>query len=224
MRGSLRAYIFDIAHYFMNMKSNFYRSVLFALIISLGIVPVLSNSSMAEQREIPESLKHLFACNETITLDKIIHEDNQLQKSKNIVISGNVNFENGKAVNLGIQKGYPAIMWVYQVSAFPSDYRLVMSDGVLISEDDSFVFSIPENKLEKGKFVAYIFYGIPKESMQNSMFTGKAEFFIGISSDEFEKQEYENMRKYLGVDDIKRLQLEKIKESNSINVNDFCSK
>jgi len=224
VRGSLRAYIFDIAHYFMNMKSNFYRSVLFALIISLGIVPVLSNSSMAEQREIPESLKHLFACNETITLDKIIHEDNQLQKSKNIVISGNVNFENGKAVNLGIQKGYPAIMWVYQVSAFPSDYRLVMSDGVLISEDDSFVFSIPENKLEKGKFVAYIFYGIPKESMQNSMFTGKAEFFIGISSDEFEKQEYENMRKYLGVDDIKRLQLEKIKESNSINVNDFCSK
>ena len=224
MRGSLRAYIFDIEHYFMNMKSNFYRSVLFALIISLGIVPVLSNSSMAEQREIPESLKHLFACNETITLDKIIHEDNQLQKSKNIVISGNVNFENGKAVNLGIQKGYPAIMWVYQVSAFPSDYRLVMSDGVLISEDDSFVFSIPENKLEKGKFVAYIFYGIPKESMQNSMFTGKAEFFIGISSDEFEKQEYENMRKYLGVDDIKRLQLEKIKESNSINVNDFCSK
>tara|TARA_Y100000590_G_scaffold319243_1_gene361267 strand:+ start:77 stop:697 length:621 start_codon:yes stop_codon:yes gene_type:complete len=206
------------------MKSNFYRSVLFALIVSLGIVPVLSNSSMAEEREIPESLKHLFACNETITLDKIIHEENQLQKSKNIVISGNVNFENGKAVNLGIQKGYPAIMWVYQVSAFPSDYRLVMSDGVLISEDDSFVFSIPENGLEEGKFVAYIFYGIPKESMQNSMFTGKAEFFIGISSDEFEKQEYENMRKYLGVDDIKRLQLEKIKESNSINVNDFCSK
>ena len=99
-----------------------------------------------------------------------------------------------------------------------------MADGVLISDDDSFVFSIPENKLEEGKFVAYIFYGIPKESMQNSMFTGKAEFFIGISSDEFEKQEYENMRKYLGVDDIKRLQLEKIKESNSINVNDFCSK
>ena len=208
----------------MNMKSNFYRSVLFALIVSLAIVPVLSNSSMAEEREIPESLKHLFACNETITLDKIIHEESQLQKSKNIVISGNVNFENGKAVNLGIQKGYPAIMWVYQVSAFPSDYRLVMSDGVFISEDDSFVFSIPENKLEKGKFVAYVFYGIPKESMQNSMFTGKSEFFIGISSDEFEKQEYENMRKYLGVDDIKRLQLEKIKESNSINVNDFCSK
>ena len=208
----------------MNMKSNFYRSVLFALIVSLGTVPVLSNSSMAEEREIPESLKHLFACKETITLDKIIHEENQLQKSKNIVISGNVNFEKGKAVNLGIQKGYPAIMWVYQVSAFPSDYRLVMSDGVFISEDDSFVFSIPENRLEEGKFVAYIFYGIPKESMQNSMFTGKAEFFIGISSNEFEKQEYENMRKYLGVDDIKRLQLEKIKESNSINVNDFCSK
>ena len=220
----MRAYIFDIEHYCIIMKSNFYRSVLFALIVSLGIVPVLSNSSMAEEREIPESLKHLFACNETITLDKIIHEENQLQKSKNIVISGNVNFENGKAVNLGIQKGYPAIMWVYQVSAFPSDYRLVMSDGVFISGDDSFVFSIPENKLQKGKFVAYIFYGIPKESMQNSMFTGKSEFFIGISSDEFEKQEYENMRKYLGVDDIKRLQLEKIKESNSINVNDFCSK
>ena len=58
----------------MNMKSNFYRSVLFALIVSLGIVPILTNSSMAEEREIPESLKHLFACKETITLDKIIHE------------------------------------------------------------------------------------------------------------------------------------------------------
>ena len=37
------------------------------------------------------------------------------------------------------------------------------------------------------------------------------------------KQEYENMRKYLGADDIKRLQLEKIRESNSVNSYDFCS-
>ena len=207
----------------MDKKSNFYKSILFALIISLGIVPVLSNSSIAEEREIPESLKHLFACNETITLNKVIHEHNQLDKSKNIVVSGNVHFENGKAVNLGIQKGYPAIMWVYQISPFPLDYRMVMSDGVHISDDDSFIFSIPENKLEEGKFVAYIFYGIPKESMQNSMLTGKAEFYVGITSDEFEKQEYENMRKYLGADDIKRLQLEKIRESNSVNSYDFCS-
>ena len=187
------------------------------------MIPALSNSSLAEEREIPESLKHLFVCNETITLNEVIHENNSLDKSKNILISGNVNFENGKAVNLGIQKGYPAIMWVYQVSPFPSDYRMAMSDGVYIADDDSFVFSIPENKLEEGKFIAYIFYGIPKESMQNSMLTGKAEFYVGINSDEFEKQEYENMRKYLGADDIKRLQLEKIRESNSVNSYDFCS-
>ena len=84
-------------HHYMDKKSNFYKSILFALIISLGIVPVLSNSSIAEEREIPESLKHLFACNETITLNKVIHEHNQLDKSKNIVVSGNVHFENGKA-------------------------------------------------------------------------------------------------------------------------------
>lgn len=223
VEGGLEAYIFNNWRYYMNIKSNFYRSMLFALIVSLGMIPALSNSSLAEEREIPESLKHLFACNETITLNEVIHENNSLDKSKNILISGNVNFENGKVVNLGIQKGYPAIMWVYQISPFPSDYRMAMSDGVYIADDDSFVFSIPENKLEEGKFIAYIFYGIPKESMQNSMLTGKAEFYVGINSDEFEKQEYENMRKYLGADDIKRLQLEKIRESNSVNSYDFCS-
>ena len=206
------------------IKTKFFRSVLFALIVSIGIIPALSASSVAEEREIPESLKHLFACDETISLDKIVHENNQVEKSKNILISGKVNFEEGKAVNLGIQKGYPAIMWVYQVNTFPTDYRLVMSDGVHIAEDHSFVFTIPEDKLEKGKFVAYIFYGIPKESMQESMFTGKAEFFIRMSSDEFQEQEYEIMRKYLGAEDIKRLQLEKIKQSNSVNSHKFCSK
>ena len=197
---------------------------MFTLIVSIGVIPALSASSVAEEREIPESLKHLFACDETISLDKIVHENNQVEKSKNILISGKVNFEEGKAVNLGIQKGYPAIMWVYQVNTFPTDYRLVMSDGVHIADDHSFVFTIPEDKLEKGKFVAYIFYGIPKESMQESMFTGKAEFFIRMSSDEFQEQEYEIMRKYLGAEDIKRLQLEKIKQSNSVNLHKFCSK
>ena len=184
----------------------------------------MSASSVAEEREIPESLKHLFACDKTISLDKIVHENNQVEESKNIVISGKVNFEEGKAVNLGIQKGYPAILWVYQINPFPTDYRMVMSDGVHILEDDSFVFTIPENKLKEGKFVAYIFYGIPKESMQESMLTGKAEFFIRMSSEEFQEQEYEIMRKYLGADDIKRLQLEKIKQSNSVNSHKFCSK
>ena len=195
-----------------------------SLILSIGIIPALSNSSVAEEREIPESMKHLFACNETISLNEIIHENDQLEKSKHVLISGKVNFENGKAVNLGIQKGYPAIMWIYQVNTFPTDYRLVMSDGAHIADDDSFVFTIPEDKLEKGKFVAYIFYGIPKESMQESMLTGKAEFFIRTSIDEFQKQEYEIMKKYLGIDDIKRLQLEKIKQSNSVNSHKFCSK
>ena len=208
----------------MKIKSNIYRSIVFTLIVSIGVIPALSTSSVAEEREIPESLKHLFACDETISLDKIVHENNQVEKSKNILISGKVNFEEGKAVNLGIQKGYPAIMWVYQVNTFPTDYRLVMSDGVHVADDHSFVFTIPEDKLEKGKFVAYIFYGIPKESMQESMFTGKAEFFIRMSSDEFQEQEYEIMRKYLGADDIKRLQLEKIKQSNSVNSHKFCSK
>ena len=205
------------------IKTKFFRSVLFTLIVSIGIIPALSASSVAEEREIPESLKHLFACDETISLDKIVHENNQVEESKNVLISGKVNFEEGKAVNLGIKKGYPVIMWVYQVNTFPTNYRLVMSDGVHIADDHSFVFTIPEDKLEKGKFVAYIFYGIPKESMQNSMLTGKAEFYIGMSSDEFERQEYEIMKKYLGIDDIKRLQLERIKESNSINSQSFCS-
>ena len=195
-----------------------------SLILSIGIIPALSNSSVAEEREIPESMKHLFACNETISLNEIIYENDQLEKSKHVLISGKVNFENGKAVNLGIQKGYPAIMWIYQVNTFPTDYRLVMSDGAHIADDDSFVFTIPEDKLEKGKFVVYIFYGIPKESMQESMLTGKAEFFIRTSIDEFQKQEYEIMKKYLGIDDIKRLQLEKIKQSNSVNSHKFCSK
>ena len=206
------------------IKTKFFRSVLFALIVSIGIIPALSASSVAEEREIPESLKHLFACDETISLDKIVHGNNQVEESKNILISGKVNFEEGKAVNLGIKKGYPVIMWIYQVNTFPTDYRLVMSDGAHIADDDSFVFTIPEDKLEKGKFVAYIFYGIPKESMQESMLTGKAEFFIRMSSEEFQEQEYEIMRKYLGADDIKRLQLEKIKQSNSVNSHKFCSK
>ena len=208
----------------MKIKFHIYRSVVLSLIVSIGIIPALLDSSVAEEREIPESMKHLFACNETITLNEIIHENNQLEKSKNVLISGKVNFENGKAVNLGIQKGYPAIMWIYQVNTFPTDYRLVMSDGAHIADDDSFVFTIPEDKLEKGKFVVYIFYGIPKESMQESMLTGKAEFFIRMSIDEFQKQEYEIMKKYLGIDDIKRLQLEKIKQSNSVNSHKFCSK
>ena len=206
------------------IKTKFFRSVLFALIVSIGIIPALSASSVAEEREIPESLKHLFACDETISLDKIVHENNQVEESKSILISGKVNFEDGKAVNLGIKKGYPAIMWLYQVNTFPTDYRLVMSDGVHVADDHSFVFTIPEDKLEKGKFVAYIFYGIPKESMQESTLTGKAEFFIRMSSEEFQEQEYEIMRKYLGADDIKRLQLEKIKQSNSVNSHKFCSK
>ena len=206
------------------IKTKFFRSVLFTLIVSIGVIPALSASSVAEEREIPESLKHLFACDETISLDKIVHGNNQVEESKNILISGKVNFEEGKAVNLGIKKGYPVIMWIYQVNTFPTDYRLVMSDGVHVADDHSFVFTIPEDKLEKGKFVAYIFYGIPKESMQESMLTGKAEFFIRMSSEEFQEQEYEIMRKYLGADDIKRLQLEKIKQSNSVNSHKFCSK
>ena len=206
------------------IKTKFFRSVLFTLIVSIGIIPALSASSVAEEREIPESLKHLFACDETISLDKIVHENNQVEESKSILISGKVNFEEGKAVNLGIKKGYPVIMWIYQVNTFPTDYRLVMSDGVHVADDHSFVFTIPEDKLEKGKFVAYIFYGIPKESMQESTLTGKAEFFIRMSSEEFQEQEYEIMRKYLGADDIKRLQLEKIKQSNSVNSHKFCSK
>ena len=68
----LEGYIFNNWRYYMNIKSNFYRSMLFALIVSLGMVPALSNSSLAEEREIPESLKHLFACNETITLNEAV--------------------------------------------------------------------------------------------------------------------------------------------------------
>ena len=206
----------------MKIKNIFSRSLVLSLIISLGIVPSLSGMSLAEEREIPESLKHLFSCNETISLNEIAFTNNQSKNSNDILISGNVNFENGKAVNLGIQKGYPAIMWVYQESPFPSDYELVMTDGVHILQDDSFVFSISADKLDEGRFVAYVFYGIPKESMQNSMMTGKIEFFNGISEEEFNDQKYELMSKILGVDDIKRLQLESIEKSQSIKLQNLC--
>ena len=68
---------------------------MFSLIVSIGVIPALSASSVAEEREIPESLKHLFACDKTISLDKIVHKNNQVDESKNIVISGKVNIEEG---------------------------------------------------------------------------------------------------------------------------------
>ena len=206
----------------MRLNSIVFRSVLFSLILSLGIMPALTGVTIAEEREIPESLKHLFTCNETISLNDMVRVGTSSNISNEILISGKVNFEDGKAVNLGIQRGYPAIMWIYNVSPFLSDYKLVMSDGAIMSEDDSFVFSIPEEKLGEGKFAAYIFYGIPKESMQNSMMVGKVEFFNKISEEEFEVQELVRMTEVLGVDDIKRLQLEKQRISDSLSLQKMC--
>ena len=206
----------------MKLNSIVIRSILFTLIISLGITPALVGITIAEEREIPESLKHLFTCNETVSLNDIMRVGTSSNISNEILISGKVNFEDGKAVNLGIQRGYPAIMWIYNVSPFLSDYRLVMSDGAIMSEDDSFVFSIPEEKLGEGKFTAYIFYGIPKESMQNSMMTGKVEFFNKISEEVFEELEQKRMKEIVGVDDIKRLQLEKQRISDSISLQKMC--
>ncbi len=206
----------------MRLNSIVFRTVLFSLILSLGIMPALTGVTVAEEREIPESLKHLFTCNETISLNDMVRVGTSSNISNEILISGKVNFEDGKAVNLGIQRGYPVIMWIYNVSPFLSDYRLVMSDGAIMSEDDSFVFLIPEEKLGEGKFTAYIFYGIPKESMQNSMMTGKVEFFNKISEEVFEELEQKRMKEIVGVDDIKRLQLEKQRISDSISLQKMC--
>ncbi len=206
----------------MRLNSIVFRSVLFSLILSLGIMPALTGLAIAEEREIPESLKHLFTCNETVSLNDIVRVGTSSDMSNEILISGKVNFEDGKAVNLGIQRGYPVIMWIYNVSPFLSDYKLVMSDGAIMSEDDSFVFSISEEKLGEGKFATYIFYGIPKESMQNSMMTGKVEFFNKISEEEFEVQELVRMTEVLGVDDIKRLQLEKQRISDLPSLQKMC--
>ena len=206
----------------MKLNSIVFRSVLFSLILSLGIMPALTGLVIAEEREIPESLKHLFTCNETVSLNDIVRVGTSSDMSNEILISGKVNFEDGKAVNLGIQRGYPVIMWIYNVSPFLSDYKLVMSDGAIMTEDDSFVFSIPEEKLGEGKFAAYIFYGIPKESMQNSMMVGKVEFFNKISEEEFEVQELVRMTEVLGVDDIKRLQLEKQRISDLPSLQKMC--
>ena len=206
----------------MRLNSIVFRSVLSSLILSLGIMPALTGVTIAEEREIPESLKHLFTCNETVSLNDIMRVGASSNISNEILISGKVNFEDGKAVNLGIQRGYPAIMWIYNVSPFLSDYKLVMSDGTIISEDDSFVFSIPEEKLGEGKFAAYIFYGIPKENMQNSKMTGKVEFFNKISEEEFEAEELVRMTEILGVDDVKRLQLEKQRISDSLSLQKMC--
>ena len=54
------------------------------------------------------------------------------------------------------------------------------------------------------------------------MMTGKIEFFNGISEEEFKDQKYELMNRILGVDDIKRLQLESIEKSQSIKLQDMC--
>jgi len=54
------------------------------------------------------------------------------------------------------------------------------------------------------------------------MMTGKFEFFNGISEKKFNDQKYELMSKILGVDDIKRLQLESIKKSQSILLQNMC--
>ena len=78
----------------MKIKFHIYRSVVLSLIVSIEIIPALLDSSVAEKREIPESMKHLFACNETISLNEIIYENDQLEKSKHVLISGKVNCEN----------------------------------------------------------------------------------------------------------------------------------
>ena len=58
--------------------------------------------------------------------------------------------------------------------------------------------------------------------MQNSMMTGKVEFFNGISEEEFKDQKYELMSMILGIEDIMRLQLESIEKSQSIKLQNMC--
>ena len=58
--------------------------------------------------------------------------------------------------------------------------------------------------------------------MQNSMMVGKVEFFNKISEEEFEVQELVRMTEVLGVDDIKRLQLEKQRISDSLSLQKMC--
>ena len=84
----------------MRLNSIVFRSVFFSLILSLGIMPALTGLAIAEEREIPESLKHLFTCNETVSLNDIVRVGTSSDMSNEILISGKVNFEDGKAVNL----------------------------------------------------------------------------------------------------------------------------
>jgi len=54
------------------------------------------------------------------------------------------------------------------------------------------------------------------------MMTGKVEFFNKISEEEFEVQELVRMTEVLGVDDIKRLQLEKQRISDLPSLQKMC--
>ena len=88
----------------MRLNSIVFRSVLFSLILSLGIMPALTGVTIAEEREIPESLKHLFTCNETISLNDMVRVGTSSNISNEILISGKVNFEDGKSCKLGDSK------------------------------------------------------------------------------------------------------------------------
>tara|TARA_Y100001936_G_scaffold41445_1_gene40018 strand:+ start:106 stop:876 length:771 start_codon:yes stop_codon:yes gene_type:complete len=120
---------------------------------------------------------------------------NSLKDSYNfdndILLSGHVNFENGKAIGLGLGMGYPATLHVYD----KTNNRLLHTDSQKLDNDNSFSFLIEHGKFnEKGIYEISIFYGPPKENFRNTSFAGSADLFVGISASEYKKQMEEKQR------------------------------
>ena len=108
-----------------------------------------------------------------------------------ILVSGHVNFENGKAIGLGLGTGYSSTLHVYDAK----NNRLLHTDSQKLDNDNSFSFLIQHGKFsEKGIYEISVFYGPPKENFRNTSFAGSADLFVGISASEYKKQMEEKQR------------------------------
>jgi hypothetical protein len=155
---------------------------------------------------IPDS----FAEN-TIQIDKL---KDFYDNNNSIKILGHVNFENGKAVGLGLGAGHPVTIHVYD----NSKDRLIFVNTEKISPEGSFSFIIPPAEFkEKKKYSIAIFYGPPKENFRNTSFSGSAELFVGISASEYKKQIEEKQRQ---IEEQQRIELATLQKSTQKNYSD----
>lgn len=120
------------------------------------------------------------------TLDKYDH-------GIDVYINGHVNFEDNKALGLGIGSGYQTTIQV-----FGSDGKLVFTESkktVLPTNIPSypndisrFQFIIPSEELKNSdRYSIYVFYG-PPSNLKDTSFSGKIDIFVGIDRNEFQEK------------------------------------